>query len=99
MSSIAPTHPGEILLEDLMEPHGLSGHALAKILGVPANRITSIVAEKRGITADTSLRLARAFGFSPGYWLGLQSAYDIRAAEAKAKKDLKKIKPFSAEAA
>lgn len=96
---MTPIHPGEILREDLMEPYGLSGHALAKILGVPANRITSIVAGRRGITADTSLRLARASGFSANFWLGLQSDFDIEVAEASAKKELKKIKPYAKEAA
>ena len=91
---MTPIHPGEILREDLMEPYGLSGHALAKILGVPANRITSIVAEKRGITADTSLRLARAFDFSESFWLNLQSRFDLEVAQQAVGRELKKIKRF-----
>lgn len=73
---IGPIHPGEILREDFMAPLGLSARALAKALGVPANRITAIVASERAISADTALRLARYFGPSAGWWLRLQAMYD-----------------------
>ncbi len=96
---MTPIHPGEILREDLMEPYGLSGHAIAKILDVPANRITGIVAGRRALTADTALRLERAFGVSAKFWLGLQSDFDLETAQASAKKALRRIKPFTAEAA
>jgi addiction module HigA family antidote len=75
--------PGDILLHDFMEPLGLSSNALAKALHVPANRITAILADTRGITADTALRLARYFGTTPQFWMNLQTNYDLRMAEAK----------------
>jgi len=70
-------HPGEILLEDYLIPMGISQNRLALNISVPARRINEIVLEKRRITADTALRLARFFGTSPEYWLGLQAQYDI----------------------
>jgi addiction module HigA family antidote len=76
-NNMRPIHPGEILREEL-EEIGLSARGLAKTLGVPVNRITSILREERAITADTALRLARYFNSSPEFWLNLQSAYDLR---------------------
>lgn len=73
---IGPIHPGEILREDFMAPLGLSARTLAKALGVPANRITAIIAGERAISADTALRLARYFGSSAGWWLRLQAMHD-----------------------
>ena len=75
---LAPIHPGEILLEEFMKPHGLSQNALARALNVPPRRINEIVQEKRGITADTALRLARCFGTTAELWTGLQADYDLR---------------------
>jgi addiction module HigA family antidote len=75
---LLPIHPGEILREEFMKPHGLSQNALARALGVPPRRINEIVLEKRGITADTALRLARYFGTSAEMWPGLQADYDLR---------------------
>lgn len=72
-----PVHPGEVLLHEFMEPMGLSQNRLARDLGVPPRRINEIVLKKRRITADTSLRLARYFGMSPEFWLGLQMDYDL----------------------
>ena len=72
-----PVHPGQILKLDLLEPLGMSINQLAKELRVPANRLSQIVRGRRGITADTSLRLARYFGFSPEYWLNMQAHYDL----------------------
>jgi addiction module HigA family antidote len=77
-SKLAPIHPGEILREEFMRPHGLSQNALARALNVPPRRINEIVLEKRGITADTALRLARYFGTSAELWTGLQGDYDLR---------------------
>ncbi|WP_085440972.1 HigA family addiction module antitoxin [Magnetofaba australis] len=71
------THPGEVLLEEFMKPHGLSAHALSLALRVPATRIGDIIKQRRGVTADTALRLARYFGVSPEFWLNLQTAYDL----------------------
>lgn len=73
-------HPGEILLEDFIEPMGLTKNAVATRLGVPATRIGEIVRGARSITADTDLRLSRFFGTSEGYWLALQAAYDLEEA-------------------
>jgi len=96
---MTPIHPGETLREDLMEPYGLSGNALAKILDVPPNRITGIVAGRRAITADTALRLERAFGVSAQFWLNLQTQFDLETAQGSAKKALRRIKPYTADAA
>jgi addiction module HigA family antidote len=72
-----PVHPGEVLLEEFLKPMGLSQNKLALNIGVPARRINEIVLEKRKITADTALRLARFFGTSSEFWIGLQSQYDL----------------------
>jgi antitoxin HigA-1 len=77
-NKLTPIHPGEILREEFMKPRGLSQNALARALNVPPRRINEIVLEKRGITADTALRLARYFGTSAEMWAGLQADYDLR---------------------
>jgi addiction module HigA family antidote len=77
-NKLAPIHPGEILREEFMTPHGLSQNALARALSVPPRRINEIVLEKRGITADTALRLARFFNTTAELWTGLQADYDLR---------------------
>ena len=74
---LAPLHPGEVLLEEFLAPLGISQNRLALSIGVPARRINEIVLGKRGVTADTALRLARFFGTSPQFWLGLQTDYDL----------------------
>ena len=76
-------HPGEILLEEFLKPLDLSQNALARAIGVPPRRINEIVLGKRGITADTAVRLARAFGTSERFWLGLQADYDLEQAQSK----------------
>ncbi|SPD73038.1 conserved hypothetical protein [uncultured Desulfobacterium sp.] len=76
-----PVHPGEILQKEFLEPMGLSQNKLALALHVPARRINEIVLGKRGITADTALRLARYFGMSAQFWLGLQMDYELDVAE------------------
>jgi len=78
---IAPIHPGEILLEEFLKPMGISQNRLALDIRVPARRINEIVQGKRRITADTALRLAKYFGMSPQFWLGLQMDYDLDIAE------------------
>lgn len=78
---IGPIHPGATLREDFMEPYGLSANGLARALGIPQNRISDIVRGRRGITADTALRLERAFGVSAAFWLNLQSHYELEVAE------------------
>jgi addiction module HigA family antidote len=95
MSKLEPVTPGEILLEEFLKPMGLSQYRLAKEIGVPAQRISEIVAGKRSITADTDLRLCRFFGLSNGYWLRAQAAHDMEVAERTLSSSLKKIKPWS----
>ncbi len=74
---LAPIHPGEVLLEEFLKPMGISQNHLAVKIGVPARRINEIVLGKRRVTADTALRLARYFGTSAKFWLGLQMDYDL----------------------
>ena len=74
---LPPIHPGEILLDEFLEPLGLSQYRLAKDVSVPARRINEIVHGKRGISADTALRLSRCFGMSDRFWLNLQTRYDL----------------------
>jgi addiction module HigA family antidote len=93
---LAPVHPGEILQKEFLEPMGLSQNRLALALGVPARRINEIVLRKRGITADTALRLARYFKMSPQFWLGLQMDYELDVAEDTLEGRLEKeITPMS----
>ena len=80
-NKIAPIHPGEILLEEFLNPIGVSQNKLAVNIGVPARRINEIVHGKRRITADTALRLAKYFRMTPQFWLGLQMDYDLDIAE------------------
>ena len=82
MNRMRPIHPGEILRKEFLAPLGLSAHALAQALRVPATRIGEIVNERRAITPDTALRLARYFRTSPDFWLNLQTAYDLKMASA-----------------
>jgi addiction module HigA family antidote len=76
-----PVHPGEVLLEEFLRPMALSQNQLALAIRVPARRINAIVHGQRRVTADTALRLARYFGTTPHFWLGLQTAYDLDVAE------------------
>jgi addiction module HigA family antidote len=78
---LLPIHPGEVLLEEFLKPMKLSQNRLALDIGVHPRRINEIVLGKRGITADTALRLSRFFGTSPQFWMGLQSDYDLDVAE------------------
>jgi addiction module HigA family antidote len=90
-----PIHPGEILREEFLAPLGLTANALAKALGVPANRITMLVREARSITADTALRLARYFGTTPELWLTLQATFDLRRTERASGSAIRKaVKPI-----
>lgn len=76
-SLLSPIHPGEVLLEEFLEPLEISQYRLAKDISVPARRINEIVHGKRSVTADTALRLARYFGTSDRFWLNLQASYDL----------------------
>jgi addiction module HigA family antidote len=82
---IKPPHPGETIKEDYLAPLGMSVNRLAEALGIGASRLNEIVRGKRGITADTALRLARCFGTGAEFWLNLQSLYDLRITENKAR--------------
>ena len=80
---IPPMHPGEMIKEDFLNDYGLTQYALANALNIPHSRMTEIIAGRRGISADTALRLGRFFGNSPEFWLNLQAQYDLRTADAK----------------
>lgn len=89
-------HPGEVLQEEFLKPMGLSQNKLALNIGVPARRINEIVLQKRKVTADTALRLARFFGTSAQFWLGLQSQYDLDVASDKlADRLVKEVKEYT----
>ena len=79
--NLKPIHPGEVLVEEFLKPLALSQNRLALALGVPARRINEIALRKRGVSADTALRLARYFGNSPHFWLGLQMEFDLDVAQ------------------
>lgn len=92
-----PIHPGEILREEFLMPLGISVNRLAREVVVPPGRISEIVNAKRGITADTALRLARFFGVSAQMWLGLQAEYDLRMARRVAGPEIeRRIHPYAA---
>ena len=93
---LPPIHPGEILREEFLSPLGMSAHELAMALRVPATRINDIVNEKRGITADTALRLAKVFGNSVQFWMGLQDEYELREARSEIKDQLEQMMPIAA---
>jgi antitoxin HigA-1 len=91
---LAPVSPGEMLAEEFLNPIGMSKYRLAKSIGVPAQRIGDIIAGKRGISADTDLRLCRFFGLSDGWWLRLQVGHDTVIAKRKLAEELDKIVPL-----
>jgi addiction module HigA family antidote len=97
MTKFDPIHPGEILKEEFMLPFGLSANRLALELGVPTNRISAIVSGKRSITADTALRLGKAFATTPEFWMNLQSRYDLETArDSLPDSSIGSIKPLPA---
>jgi antitoxin HigA-1 len=99
-NGMRPVHPGEVLREDFLRPAGLTANALAKALHVPAPRINDIVRGRRGVTADTAMRLARYFGGDAQSWLNLQTQYDLRLAEkANASKIERQVTPLASTAA
>lgn len=87
-------HPGEVLREEFLVPMRLSPLAVARVVGVPRTRIERLVNEQTALTADTALRLAKAFGTTPAFWMGLQAQYDIERAEDDIGAGLKKIVPI-----
>jgi addiction module HigA family antidote len=95
-TKLQPVHPGEVLLAEFLKPMGLSQNRLALDIGVPARRINEIVLEKRGVTADTALRLARYFNMSPQFWLGLQMDYELDLADDLLSERLdQEVRPYS----
>ena len=84
-------HPGEVLREEFLKPLNLSAYQLARRLRVPPPRVNDIVLERRGISADTAVRLARFFGTSEQFWLNLQTLYDVRIAEQKAGRAIRSL--------
>ena len=94
---LTPIHPGEILREDFMVPHDISINRLARDIAVPPGRISEIVNGRRGISADTALRLARFFGVSAELWVGLQAEYDLRLARQRLSEEIdRRVHPFAA---
>jgi len=93
---LPPVHPGEILREEFMKPFGLSANALARAIGVTPARINEIANERRGITADTALRLATYFGTDAQSWMNLQQGYELASAQRTLVTELKHIQPRAA---
>jgi addiction module HigA family antidote len=92
-----PVHPGEILLEEFLKPMSISQYRLAESIHVPARRINEIVLEKRGITADTALRLSRFFGNSAQFWMNLQTRYELESARDLLASSIdREIRPYAA---
>jgi addiction module HigA family antidote len=87
---IPPIHPGEILLEEFLKPMNISQNKIAKDINVPARRINEIVQGKRGVTANTALRLGHYFGMSPQFWINLQTHYDLEVESDKFANKLKR---------
>lgn len=98
-NGMRPIHPGEVLREEFLVPLGLTAHALAMALQVPAPRIHDIVRERRAVTVDTALRLSKYFGTSTEFWTGLQTDFDIAIAKATMADALKRIVSREAQAA
>lgn len=96
MKTLPNIHPGEVLLEEFLLPLNISQNALARAAGVPPRRINEIVLGKRGITADTAVRLAAALGTSERFWLGLQADYDLEEAHQALGKDVQRIERIAA---
>jgi antitoxin HigA-1 len=95
--AMRPVYPGELLREDVLKPLGMSARQFAALLDVPTNRVTQILNEKRSVTADTALRIARLLGSTPEYWLRLQARYDLRTQEKLVGKEIaKRVRPLKA---
>jgi len=90
-----PTHPGDMLLEEFLEPMGITQRELSEAIHVPYQRVNEIVNKKRGITPSTALRLAKFFGVSEDFWLSLQLRYDLYKARKKEAKEIKAIRPIA----
>jgi antitoxin HigA-1 len=94
-NGMRPVHPGEVLREDYLKPLDMSVNALAKTLGIPTSRLNDVALERRGVSPDTAMRLARYFGGDARSWLNLQVAYDLRVAEIESAKSIERtIEPM-----
>jgi addiction module HigA family antidote len=91
-----PVHPGEVLREDFLGPMNLSAYMVARACGVPRTRIERLVREETPVTADTALRLAKYFGTTPAFWMGMQAQYDLERAEDEVSAEIKRIQPVKA---
>lgn len=91
----APTHPGEMLLKDFLVPLGITQRDLADAIEVPYQRVNEIVRRRRGVTPSTALRLARFLNTSPGFWMNLQSTWELFHAQQAEQEHLKRISPLS----
>ena len=97
MADFTPAHPGEVLREDFLEPLGLSQYTLAKAIGVPQIRVSEIVNAKSAVTPDTALRLARYFGTSAEFWMGMQATFDLDTARDRSGTEIEtRIRPRTA---
>jgi len=96
MDTLNNIHPGEILLDEFLKPMGISQNKLANVINVPPRRINEIVLGKRAITADTALRLSKAFGNSVQFWMGLQDEYELREARKLIQDQLEQVMPLAA---
>ena len=96
MNNMRPIHPGEIIKEEYLEPLGMSANALAVALRIPAPRINDVIRQKRGISIDTALRLARYFNTTAQFWMNLQISYDLKIARQKMTKIDEEIIPLQA---
>lgn len=99
MKKLDNIHPGEILKEEFLDPMNISAYRLSKETFIPQTRISEIIKKKRRITADTALRLAKFFGTTAKFWLGLQADYDLEEERSLKKKELNEIKPLENDAA
>jgi len=97
MNKMRPIHPGEVLREEFLGPLGMTAHALAQALRVPAPRVNDLVRERRGVTPDTALRLARYFDTTPQFWLNLQASYELKIASREMGKRIEReVEPRAA---
>ena len=96
MAKLKPIHPGEILMEEFLKPFNMSQYRLTVDIGVPPRRINEIALGKRGITADTALRLAHYFGTSPQFWMNLQARYDLQTEEDRIGTKVRNLKALKA---
>lgn len=99
METLNNIHPGEILIEEFLEPMGISAYRLAKETGIPQTRISEIIKGRRRVTADTALRFSKYFGTTPKFWLGLQDDYDIEEGQHLISEELNEIKTLQPNAA